>query len=179
MPQADQLKKQDQRLSGEAKEPHEKVPTYQELLDNALEDTFPASDPIAVGGATKILEPHTTLRDAKDWTLRPGSEVPLPSPEGATGDAARRDGPGDAPVLSAPCTGFVERPMTLQASVDQAVQVPRGPCTLEQSEHVAVLRWTEDGEERSASMLIEDYRDRLSDGTLRRDSDDAHRDTSS
>jgi len=93
MPQADQLKKQDQQPFGEAEDPHEKAPTYQELLDNALEDTFPASDPIAVGGATKILEPHTTLRDAKDWTLRPGSEVPLPASEEAGGDAARSGGP--------------------------------------------------------------------------------------
>jgi len=56
--------------------------------------------------------------------------------------------------------------------------VPCGPCTLEQNEHVAVLRWTVDGEERSASMPIEDYRDRLSDGTLRR-GEDALRDASS
>ena len=163
MPQADQLKKEEQRLAGEAKHPHEKVPTYQELLDNAIEDTFPASDPIAVGGATKIAEPHTTLRDAKDWTLKPGSETP-PGSEAASDKTSR----GGGPELSAPCHGFVERPMTLQSTVEAAVQVPRGPCTIEQSEHRAVLRWTEDGESRCGSMSIEDYRDRLADGTLRR-----------
>lgn len=164
MPQADQLKKQDRRLAGEAKQPHEKVPTYQELLDNAIEDTFPASDPIAVGGATKILEPHTTLRDAKDWTLKPGSES-APADHAGGADTS-------GPELSAPCEGFVERPMTLQATVEDAAQVPRGPCTIEQSEHRAVLRWTEDGQERCGSMSIEDYRDRLADGTLRRCGED-------
>lgn len=161
MPQDDQLKKEAQRLAGEAKHPSEKLPTYQELLDSAIEDTFPASDPIAVGGATKIAEPHTTLRDAKDWTLRPGSEMP------PGGDAAPTASAG-GPELSAPCEGFVERPMTLQATVEDAVQVPRGPCTIEQSEHRAVLRWTEDGQDRCGSMAIEDYRDRLADGSLRR-----------
>jgi hypothetical protein len=117
MPQADQSKKQDQRLAGRA----------------------------------------------KDWTLKPGSE------------SARADhagGPG-GPELSAPCEGFVEQPMTLQATVEEAAQVPRGPCTIEQSEHRAVLRWTEDGEERRGSMPIEDYRERLAAGTLRRCCDDS------
>ena len=53
-------------------------------------------------------------------------------------------------------------------TVEDAVQVPRGPCTIEQSEHRAVLRWTEDGQDRCGSMAIEDYRDRLADGSLRR-----------
>jgi len=161
MPQADQLEKEQQRLAGEATKPHEKVPTYQELLDNAIEDTFPASDPIAVGGATKIAEPHTTLRDAKDWTLKPGSELAPGSGTAATSAAS-------GPELSAPCDGFVERTMTLQASVADAIQVPRGPCKIEQSEHRAVLRWMHEGQERSGSMPIETYRDRLADGALRR-----------
>lgn len=163
MPQADQLEKEDKRLAGEAKQPHEKMPTYQELLDNAVEDTFPASDPIAVGGATKIMEPHTTLRDAKDWTLKPGSEVDRDAQAGsaASGTAA-------GPEMSAPCEAFVERALTLQATVEAAVQVPAGPCTVEQSEHRAVLRWQQGGQSRSASMPIEEYRDRLADGTLRR-----------
>lgn len=167
MPQADQLKKEEQRLAGEAKQPHEKVPTYQELLDKAVEDTFPASDPIAVGGATKILEPHTTLRDAKDWTLKPGSQMP-PGPAGESGG-----GNAAGPELSKPCEGFVERPMTLQASVEEAVQVPRGPCTIEQSEHRAILRWQADGQERCGSLPIEQYRDRLAQGDIRRVGDEA------
>ncbi|MBB3195347.1 hypothetical protein [Roseateles terrae] len=160
MPQSDQLEKERQRLTGQAQHPHEKVPTYQELLDAAIEDTFPASDPIAVGGATKIAEPHTTLRDAKDWSLKPGSET-IPGEAGA-------QAPSGGPEVSAPCDGFVERPMTLQSSVDAAVQVPRGPCTIEQSEHRAVLRWMADGQSRRGALSIEEYRDRLADGSLRR-----------
>lgn len=164
MPQADQLKQQDKRLAGEATQAHEKVPTYQELLDSAIEDTFPASDPIAVGGATRILEPHTTLRDAKDWTLKPGSEQ---LPEGSDAPV----GPPAEPTMSAPCPGVVTRVMTLQANNADAVQVRPGPCTIEQSEHRAVLSWTSDGQSLCGSMPIETYRERLADGSLRRGED--------
>lgn len=51
--------------------PHDKVPTYQALLDEALEDTFPASDPIAVSAASQPKEEVPTPRDDKDWTLEP------------------------------------------------------------------------------------------------------------
>ncbi len=41
------------RLEGQAQQPEEKVPTYQELLDEAVDETFPASDPIAPKLITK------------------------------------------------------------------------------------------------------------------------------
>ncbi|WP_158901501.1 hypothetical protein [Burkholderia sp. L27(2015)] len=52
--------------------------TYQQTLDDALEDTFPASDPIAPGAAAHPLErAHHTDEDA-DWHLKPGSKLPKP-----------------------------------------------------------------------------------------------------
>ena len=62
--------------------PSEPVRTYQELLDHALEETFPASDPIAPGGATRVETASIdTPRDAVDWPLVPGStETDAPHP---------------------------------------------------------------------------------------------------
>lgn len=159
MPQQDQLEKEDKRLAGEAKSAQAKLPTYQELLDDALESTFPASDPIAASAATHVHEPHTTLRDTKDWTLKPGACT-------AVGADSADDGQGSA--LAEPCEGVVERPLTLQATANGAIQVPTGPCTIEQSEHRAILHWQENGQERTASMPIERYRELLADGGLRR-----------
>ncbi|HLL12720.1 MAG TPA: hypothetical protein VK570_16780 [Rubrivivax sp.] len=56
----------------------EGVPTYQELLDEALQETFPASDPISPSAAMAAEERISTQRDQTDWTLKPGSEAPLP-----------------------------------------------------------------------------------------------------
>ena len=43
--------------------------TYQELLDEALELTFPASDPISPGAAARAEERVSTPMDATDWKL--------------------------------------------------------------------------------------------------------------
>lgn len=51
------------------------VPTYQELLDEALEETFPASDPISPSAAMAAEKRISTDRDETDWTLKPGSEA--------------------------------------------------------------------------------------------------------
>ena len=45
------------------------LPTYQELLDEALELTFPASDPISPGAATRAEERVSTPMDETDWKL--------------------------------------------------------------------------------------------------------------
>jgi len=45
------------------------LPTYQELLDEALELTFPASDPISPGAATRAEERMSTPMDETDWKL--------------------------------------------------------------------------------------------------------------
>jgi len=59
------------RLEGRAETPAEKLPTYQEALDDALEDTFPASDPISPGAAMNPAKKISTPQDEVDWELRP------------------------------------------------------------------------------------------------------------
>jgi len=62
------------------------LPTYQELLDEALELTFPASDPISPGAAARTKRPVSTPMDATDWELQTddapqahGADPSLPS----------------------------------------------------------------------------------------------------
>ncbi len=45
----------------------DKVPTYQEALDEAVEETFPASDPISPGFAEKADRKVSTPKDEVDW----------------------------------------------------------------------------------------------------------------
>ncbi|MDX3904601.1 MAG: hypothetical protein QHC78_02795 [Pigmentiphaga sp.] len=54
-----------------AKQADEGLPTYQELLDDSLEGTFPASDPIAPGAAADADSEVKTCKDDKDWKLKP------------------------------------------------------------------------------------------------------------
>jgi hypothetical protein len=61
------------RLENQADRPEEKLPTYQELLDEAVEETFPASDPISPTAAMKTERPVRTRMDHKDWELKPDS----------------------------------------------------------------------------------------------------------
>jgi hypothetical protein len=49
----------------------EGVPTYQELLDEALDETFPASDPISPSAAERAEREISTPKDDKDWQVRP------------------------------------------------------------------------------------------------------------
>lgn len=81
MTSPDPERRAEQRETGQAATPEEKVPTYQELLDEALEDTFPASDPIAVGAASKPKAPAPNARDERDWKLEPSAS---PAPEADT-----------------------------------------------------------------------------------------------
>lgn len=60
---------EDKRLSGTAKK-DKKVPTYQELLDESLDQTFPASDPISPGAAVNAEKQISTEKDDKDWKLK-------------------------------------------------------------------------------------------------------------
>ncbi len=62
-----------ERLEGTAQRPEDKVPTYQEALDEAVEESFPASDPISPGVAEKAQREISTGKDEKDWKLKPGS----------------------------------------------------------------------------------------------------------
>lgn len=60
--------KAEQRLEGKDKE---RVPTYQELLDESLDQTFPASDPISPGAAINAERRTSTEKDEVDWELKP------------------------------------------------------------------------------------------------------------
>lgn len=77
------------RLEGEPDAPS----TYQESLDDALAQTFPASDPIAPSSAMHAEEAQSTTRDPHDWRLKAGSELPLPGQrgDGSALEAANRD----------------------------------------------------------------------------------------
>lgn len=74
------VKKAEDRLEGKAVQPAEKVPTYQELLDEALDETFPASDPISPTAAMAAEKRIATEKDATDWTLKPGACKPPSEP---------------------------------------------------------------------------------------------------
>ena len=69
-------KRPDHRASsGEQSDAGDKATTYQEVLDEALEETFPASDPIAPGAAMHARERITTEKDVVDWAIEPGSSA--------------------------------------------------------------------------------------------------------
>jgi hypothetical protein len=51
----------------------EQRPTYQDLLDESLQETFPASDPIAPTGARHTGKRVSTSKNAIDWQVVPGS----------------------------------------------------------------------------------------------------------
>lgn len=48
--------------------------TYQAAVDESLDMTFPASDPISPGAAEHAERQTQTRRDDVDWTLKKGSE---------------------------------------------------------------------------------------------------------
>lgn len=52
---------------------HEQLETYQDLLDESLQLTFPASDPISAQAATRCADPFETPANPSDWRLHPGS----------------------------------------------------------------------------------------------------------
>jgi hypothetical protein len=74
MKDPDARRKEAQRLEGKATKPA-KVPTYQELLDESLDETFPASDPISPGAAMHADKQVRTGKDDVDWQLKPDTEA--------------------------------------------------------------------------------------------------------
>ena len=60
------------KTAPKAQAPFEKVPSYQALLDDALDQTFPASDPISPSAAMYAEAQVATEKDAVDWVLKPG-----------------------------------------------------------------------------------------------------------
>ena len=63
------------RLEGTGKKPEEKLPTYQELLDDSIDQTFPASDPISPSAAMYAEAQVSTAKEGGDWVLKKVSEV--------------------------------------------------------------------------------------------------------
>jgi hypothetical protein len=63
-----------ERLEGRARKPEDKLPTYQELLDEALQETFPASDPISPSAAMRAEKAVKTPMDQRDWKLKPSGD---------------------------------------------------------------------------------------------------------
>lgn len=55
---------------------HTDAPTYQDVLDEAIEETFPASDPIAPAVA-HAGTPVSTRRNPVDWRLEHRGDVSL------------------------------------------------------------------------------------------------------
>ena len=58
------------KLSGGLPGAPEAPQTYQQALDEALAETFPASDPISPSAAMHLEERISSERDAVDWKLR-------------------------------------------------------------------------------------------------------------
>lgn len=165
MPRDPQKAKEDHRLSGRAETPAAKVPTYQELLDLALDETFPASDPLAIGAAEHVQEPRTTPADARDWTLKPGAA----GPPGQMADPEKEGRP-----VGAPCPGRVLEPLACEVDgppapdgTSRTIDVPAGACTIAQTSAVAVLRWESDGG-GAVEMPVDLYRRLLADGLVER-----------
>ena len=79
-------RKEAERLEGKAAPPEAKVPTYQELLDESLDETFPASDPISPGAAMHAQKEVSTGKDSVDWQLLPGTESGAPGSSQAAAD---------------------------------------------------------------------------------------------
>ena len=65
----------------------ENAPTYQDVLDESLQETFPASDPISAGAAARTTRRISTEKNPIDWKLEPGSAVASTPP--ASTDAPR------------------------------------------------------------------------------------------
>lgn len=86
MKDPDARKKEATRLDGKATKPA-RVPTYQELLDESLDETFPASDPISPGAAMHAAKQVRTGKDDVDWQLKPGADAP---------PAGKKPKPGEA-----------------------------------------------------------------------------------
>jgi hypothetical protein len=86
--------KEAERLEAKHDHPARKVPTYQELLDESLDETFPASDPISPSAAMHADKQVVTDKDDVDWQLKPGGNAPqTPAAEDPAGAAAKKAKP--------------------------------------------------------------------------------------
>ena len=84
------VKQETERLEARGRRPEDKVPTYQELLDDSLDQTFPASDPISPSA----------------WQLKPGADsTPAPQAPAAKKSAKSAPGRGARPAGDSPSRG--------------------------------------------------------------------------
>lgn len=81
----------DPRAEGKDKD---RVPTYQELLDESLDQTFPASDPISPGAAINAERRTSTDKDEVDWKLKPSQGTQEGKTAPADGGEAGSKKPG-------------------------------------------------------------------------------------
>ncbi len=86
------------KLSGGAvgTQPHG-VPTYQQLLDESLKQTFPASDPISPSAAMTAEKHIATSCDSTDWVLQPGSRLSAGAVDGTAVPSGVSQGRGPIP----------------------------------------------------------------------------------
>jgi hypothetical protein len=161
------LEREDHRIGGRASCPQAKVPSYQELLDEAVDMTFPASDPISPSAAMHVHEPHTTARDELDWTLQPGACGPVEKP--CPGNAS----PAHPVATASAERSQPQRAFLFDAAADEPLPalrgVPPGLCELEQTCTEAVLRWFEGGRSREVVLPLGLLRELLASGRLHRD----------
>jgi len=110
MKDAHSRERESHRLEGKAKSPATKVPTYQELLDESLDETFPASDPISPSAAMHAERQVATGKDDVDWHLKPGGAVPCGQP-GAKADCeeAEEENAQQKPAGGKPTRGSDKR----------------------------------------------------------------------
>ncbi|HMC17188.1 MAG TPA: hypothetical protein VKI18_16245 [Albitalea sp.] len=108
------LEKEARRLEGTVRQKAAKVPTYQELLDESLDETFPASDPISPSAAMHADKQVSTGKDDVDWQLEPGADKPcgsarkasaMSSDAGSSVEAPAPMSPGDEAPPGTPGTG--------------------------------------------------------------------------
>lgn len=102
--------KESKRLDGTAAKA-EKVPTYQELLDESLDQTFPASDPISPSAAMHAEKQIETARDGTDWALKQGASAKAPVKKAAK-KAAK---PTTKPATTAAAKKATAKPATKSA----------------------------------------------------------------
>jgi len=88
-----------EKTSGKSKS---KPDTYQSAVDDSLDMTFPASDPISPGAAAHAERQTQTHTDDVDWTLKRGSEH---QPAGEKPAAERKGTTGKASAKSAAKSG--------------------------------------------------------------------------
>ncbi len=91
-------RKEAERLEGKVAQPEAKVPTYQELLDESLDETFPASDPISPSAAMHADKEVSTGKDPVDWALKPGAEAPVADMPGASSSKSKAGPTGERKV---------------------------------------------------------------------------------